>query len=95
MTKLPTAVVTIAPDADGDCTHDLQRKLARIESAVTIDLSRVPYIPAGGLTELVRLRKRLGDEPIVLFKPTPLVFRTLNIVGFNTMFAIERAKGAA
>jgi anti-anti-sigma regulatory factor len=95
MTKLPPAVVSISPDADGDCTHDLQRQLARIQGAVTIDLSRVPYIPAGGLTELVRLRKRLGNEPIVLFEPRPLVLRTLNIVGFNTLFAIERAKGAA
>lgn len=95
MTNSPATVVSILPDADGDCTHDLRRKLALVRGSVTIDLSRVPYIPAGGLTELVRLRKRLGDEAIVLSEPGPLVFRTLNIVGFNTMFAIERTKGAA
>jgi anti-anti-sigma regulatory factor len=95
MTNLPDAVVTILPDADGDCTHDLRHKLAEVEGAVTIDLSHVPFIPAGGLTELVRLRKRLHGEPIVLSEPNPLVFRTLNIVGFNTMFAIERTRGAA
>jgi anti-anti-sigma regulatory factor len=43
----------------------------------------------------VRLRKRLNGEPIVLSEPSPLVYRTLNIVGFNTLFAIERTRGAA
>jgi anti-anti-sigma regulatory factor len=95
MTNSSNAVVTIFPDADGDCTHDLKRKLEQVEGAVTIDLSRIPFLPAGGLTELVRLRKRLNGEPIVLSEPSPLVYRTLNIVGFNTLFAIERTRGAA
>jgi anti-anti-sigma regulatory factor len=89
------AVITIAADSDGDCTLDLRQKIAGVEGAVTIDLSGVPYLPASSLTELVRLRKRLGDEEIVLSEPNALVFRTLNVVGFNSIFAIQRTNGAA
>jgi len=84
-----STTVAIAADHDGDCTSDLRRRLEYVTGGVTIDLSHVPYLTSSALTELVRLRKRLRDERIVLYAPNPLVFRTLNVVGFNKMFAID------
>ncbi len=85
-------IVRVLPDADGDCAVDLRRKLAPVAAGVTIDLSHVPYLSAAALTELVRFRKRVPGEAIVLREPNPLTLRTLNIVGFNALFQIDRAR---
>ena len=87
--------IPLHPDHDGDCTANLRLALKNVPNEpVSIDLADVPYLSSQALTELVRFRKSHAGERIVLTHPNKLVLRTLNIVGFNKLFAIE-ADGAA
>ena len=52
---------------------------------------RVPVPAPGGLAELARFRRKHAKNRIVLRHPNALVLRTLHIVGFNKLFAIESA----
>ncbi len=82
--------IPLQPDQDGDCTANLRKALEVIPSEpVRIDLANVPYLTSQALTELVRFRKRYAGDRIVLEGPNALVLRTLNVVGFNKLFAIE------
>jgi anti-anti-sigma regulatory factor len=85
--------IPLHPDHDGDCAAELRKALNDVPNEpVSIDLSAVPYLSSQALTELVRFHKRYtGKSRIVLQRPNALVFRTLNIVGFNKLFAIEPA----
>jgi anti-anti-sigma factor len=82
-------------DRDGDCTASLRLALQSAPNEpVSIDLGDVPYLSSRALSELVRFRQSHAGERIVLARPNKLVLRTLNIVGFNKLFAIE-ADGTA
>jgi anti-anti-sigma regulatory factor len=84
--------IPLLPDSDGDCTANLRLALRNIsDEAVAIDLERVPYLSSQALTELARFRRKHKDNRITLQHPNALVLRTLNIVGFNKLFAIENA----
>jgi anti-anti-sigma factor len=85
--------IPLQPDLDGDCTANLRLALKDVAGEpVAIDLAGVPYLTSAALTELVRFRKIYsGDNRIVLKHPNALVFRTLQIVGFNKLFTIEGA----
>lgn len=84
--------IPVQPDVHGDCTANLRIALRAIPNEpVAIDLSRVPYLTSAALTELVRFRKAYAGDRIVLQQPSPLVLRTLNIVGFNKLFSIRTA----
>jgi anti-anti-sigma regulatory factor len=84
--------IPLLPDRDGDCTANLRLALSKADAEVVeIDLEHVPYLSSQALTELARFRRRHRGERIVLQRPNALVFRTLNIVGFNRLFAIEPA----
>jgi anti-anti-sigma regulatory factor len=61
------------------------------DQVVAIDLKRVPYLSSQALTELARFRHGHVEGRIVLRHPNALVLRTLHIVGFNKLFAIENA----
>jgi anti-anti-sigma factor len=83
--------IPVLPDRDGDCTDNLREALRNVPNEpVAIDLARVPYLSSAALTELVRFRKSHAGDRIVLMRPNALVNRTLNIVGFNKLFAIEQ-----
>ena len=87
--------IAISANSDGDCTEELRIALDPIaDGDLTIDLSQVPYLPSSALTELARLRRRMRNEPIVLYGPNALVTRTLNVVGFNKIFTIVAAPAA-
>jgi anti-anti-sigma factor len=84
--------IPLLPDRDGDCTANLRRALNDAhDEVIAIDLEHVPYLSSQALTELARYRRKHRDERIVLQHPNALVLRTLNIVGFNRLFAIEPA----
>jgi anti-anti-sigma regulatory factor len=84
--------IPLLPDSDGDCTANLRLALRNVEDdVVAIDLERVPYLSSQALTELARFRRKHLGNRIVLQHPNALVFRTLHIVGFNKLFAIENA----
>ena len=51
----------------------------------------MPYLSSQALTELASFRRKHKGNRIVLQHANPLVLRTLNIVGFNKLFAIENA----
>jgi anti-anti-sigma factor len=88
--------IPLHPDHDGDCTASLRLALKDAPNEpIRIDLGDVPYLTSQALTELVRFRKRHGGGPIVLERPNKLVLRTLHIVGFNKLFAIEADVAAA
>ena len=82
--------IPLLPDRDGDCTENLRLALREAhDEVVSIDLERVPYLSSRALTELASLRRKHRDNRIVLQHPNALVLRTLHIVGFNKLFAIE------
>jgi anti-anti-sigma factor len=82
--------IPLLPDKDGDCAANLRQALRNVNDAtVAIDLERVPFLSSQALTELARFRRKHQGDPIVLRHPNPLVLRTLHIVGFNKLFAIE------
>ena len=84
--------IPLLPDSDGDCTANLRKALRNLkETDVSIDLAKVPYLSSQALTELARYRRAHKTERIVLQHPNALVFKTLNIVGFNKLFRIELA----
>jgi anti-anti-sigma regulatory factor len=84
--------IPLLPDRDGDCAANLRRALRDVhDEIVAIDLEHVPFLSSQALTELARFRRGHAGERIVLQHPNPLVLRTLHIVGFNKLFAIETA----
>jgi anti-anti-sigma factor len=90
-TTLGRMTIPVLPDRDGDCTANLRQALRDAPAGpVSLDLAGVPYLSSAALTELVRFRKIYSGERIVLMHPNALVNRTLNIVGFNKLFAIEQ-----
>jgi anti-anti-sigma factor len=90
-TTLGRMTIPVLPDRDGDCTDNLRLALRNAPAGpLSIDLAGVPYLSSAALTELVRFRKTYAGDRIVLIHPNALVNRTLNIVGFNKLFAIEQ-----
>jgi len=84
--------IPLFPDSDGDCTANLRLALRNVhDQLVAIDLERVPYLSSRALTELAHFRRGHAEHRIVLQHPNALVLRTLHIVGFNKLFAIENA----
>jgi anti-anti-sigma regulatory factor len=84
--------IPLLPDSHGDCAANLRLALRDVhDEEVAIDLERVPYLTSQALTELVRFRRAHREGRIVLQHPNALVLRTLHIVGFNKLFAIENA----
>jgi anti-anti-sigma regulatory factor len=84
--------IPLLPDGNGDCTANLRLALREAhDEVVTIDLERVPYLSSQALTELARYKRKHRTDRIVLQRPNALVLRTLHIVGFNKLFAIENA----
>jgi hypothetical protein len=84
--------IPLLPDLDGDCTANLRLALSGAYGEdVAIDLERVPYLTSKALTELARYRREHDGDRIVLQHPNALVLRTLHIVGFNKLFAIEKS----
>jgi anti-anti-sigma regulatory factor len=82
--------IPLLPDRDGDCAENLRLALRDVrDSVVAIDLERVPYLSSRALTELAGFRRKHKNDHIVLQHPNALVLRTLHIVGFNRLFAIE------
>jgi len=86
-------MIPLLPDANGDCAANLRLALraARADEDIAIDLARVPHLSSQALTELARYRRQHRGDRIVLQRPNALVLRTLHIVGFNKLFAIENA----
>jgi anti-anti-sigma regulatory factor len=83
--------IPLLPDSTGDCTTNLRMALREpLDEVVTIDLERVPYLTSGALSELARFHRVHRENRIVLSRPNALVLRTLNIVGFNKLFSIEK-----
>lgn len=92
MLMLGSMTIPILPDRDGDCTAHLRLALsATYDEDVAIDLEHVPYLTSKALTELARYRREHRDDHIVLQHPNALVLRTLHIVGFNKLFAIDNS----
>lgn len=60
---------------------------------VIVDLSRVTFFGATGLTTLLRLREQTGQAAIdlVLRAPSPIVRTVLDVVGAGRCFQIEPA----
>jgi hypothetical protein len=82
--------IPLLPGNDGDCAANLRLALRDVhDDVVAIDLEHVPYLTSAALTELARYRRSHRGDRIVLQHANALVLRTLHIVGFNKLFAIE------
>ena len=56
-----------------------------------LDMRAVRYIDSAGLTELVRIAKRVGLGKVTLIIATPMVRKVLRICGFQHLFRIVDA----
>jgi len=86
--------IALLPDKDGDCSASLRAALDdTADETVTLDLERVPYLSSTALAAMAQFH-RLAGRTLILFRPNPVVLRTLNIVGFSKLFAIEPSPGS-
>lgn len=83
----PPAVVAFSGELDFYGVERVRAALAPIAGPVVIDLTDVRLIDASTLTELVRLRKRVGDC-VTVIAPSANVRRVFAIVGFEKLFRI-------
>lgn len=65
------------------------RILDAIDGPAVIDLSGVSLLTAAGLSELVRVAKRVGCGTVTLFAARPHVRRVLDLVEFERLFVID------
>jgi len=86
--------ISLLPDQDGDCSASLRAALdGTADETVTLDLELVPYLSATALAAMAQFH-RLAGRTLILARPNPVVLRTLTIVGFSKLFAIEPAPAA-
>jgi anti-anti-sigma factor len=81
------AIVVFSGELDFYGVERVRAALEPIAGPVVIDLTDVRLIDASTLTELVRLRKRVGDC-VTVVAPSPNVRRVFGIVGFEKLFRI-------
>jgi len=81
------AVVAFTGELDFYGVERVRVALEAVTGAVVIDLTEVRLIDASTLTELVRLRKRVGDR-VTVVAPSANVRRVFAIVGFEKLFRI-------
>jgi anti-anti-sigma regulatory factor len=60
----------------------------RPDGPTVIDLTKVTYVDATFLSELIRLRRRLKQLPITLAGANGKVMRVLKLVSFESLFEI-------
>ncbi len=87
-------VVAFSGELDLYGVERVRAALEAVDGPAIIDLSDVRFIDASVLTELVRLRKRVGDC-VTLVVPAPHIRRTLEIVRFAALFRIVRTRDEA
>jgi anti-anti-sigma factor len=82
-------VVALSGEIDLYSAPTVCRVLDAIDGAAVVDLSGVKYLSAAGLTELVRVAKRVGNRTVKLVGAPPHVRRVLEIAQFERLFIIE------
>ncbi len=87
---LPGSRLATSASLLGELTHCTKQEVVDVlqpycEEALTVDLSRVTYFDAGGITALLTLRGRCraGGNELVVDRPTPHVRWVLTLVGLD------------
>ena len=88
-------VVSLSGDLDTYTLASTRQLLSRVEGPCVIDLTDVRIIDAATLGEIVRLKKRLAPQRVVLAGANRHVRRVLAVLQFERMFEIvERPEDA-
>lgn len=88
------AVVAFSGELDIYGVERVRAALDAIDGPAIVDFTDVRFVDSSTLTELVRLRKRVGDC-VTLVVPTPHIRRALDIVGFEALFRIVHNRADA
>jgi anti-anti-sigma factor len=83
----PRTVVTLRGELDVYRADSVREAFDAVRGSAVVDLSAVTYLDSTVLNELVRLRKRIAGD-IVLVVVSPQVRRILELVGFGQLFQI-------
>jgi anti-anti-sigma factor len=87
-------VVVLPEELDIYNEADLQRVLEPLAGPCVIDMTRVRYIDASAISQLVRLAKRIGRRNVALVVPSPHIRKVLDILHLGELFTIgERLDG--
>jgi anti-anti-sigma factor len=81
------AIVAFSGELDFYGVERVRAALDPIAGPVVFDLTEVRLVDASTLTELVRLRQRVG-VCVTVVVPSPNVRRVFSIVGFEKLFRI-------
>ncbi len=81
-------VIALSGDLDIYRAKVACRVLDAIQGPAVIDLSAVAFLDGSGLSELVRVARRVGAGNVVLVVPSPQMRRVLEIVRFGELFSI-------
>jgi anti-anti-sigma factor len=85
--KAPRTVVTLCGELDVYRAEAVREAFDSVRDAPVVDLSAVTYLDSTVLNELIRLRKRVDGE-IVLVVGSPQIRRVLELVSFARLFRI-------
>ncbi|MDB5092882.1 MAG: hypothetical protein JWO85_983 [Candidatus Eremiobacteraeota bacterium] len=89
-------VVSLSGDLDTYTLASTRQLLSRVDGPCVIDLTDVRIIDAATLGEIVRLKKRLAPQRVVLAGANRHVRRVLAVLQFERMFEIvERPEDAS
>ncbi len=86
---LAQQVVTLSGEIDVYTAPTLCRGLDVIDGCAVVDLAGVSFLTAAGLSELVRVAKRVGYGVVTLAGARPHIRRVLGLVQFEELFIIE------
>ncbi|GAC1581178.1 MAG: hypothetical protein NVS3B7_16160 [Candidatus Elarobacter sp.] len=85
------ANVSFSGELDIYGVERVRAALEAIDGPAILDFTDVRFIDSSTLTELVRLRKRVGDC-VTLVVPAAHIRRALDIVGFDALFRIVKRR---
>jgi anti-anti-sigma factor len=81
-------VIALSGDLDVYGARTACRALDAIDGPAVVDLSAVAFVDGSGLSELVRVARRVGAGNVVLVVPSAQLRRVLDIVRFGELFRI-------
>jgi anti-anti-sigma factor len=81
-------VIALSGDLDIYGAKAACRVLDTIQGPAVVDLSAVAFLDGTGLSELVRLARRVGAGTVVLVVPSAQMRRVFEIVRFGELFRI-------
>ena len=81
----------------GDFESQMKTCLAGGASRIVLDLEKLTYVSSAGIGAMMSLTQRLRREAgdVALLRPSPKVFKILELLGFTEIFKIAASEDEA